>query len=96
MCKFLNTTVRLNSVLINIEDTRNTGNLFADTNFDLEEAISSDNKSAALVNNPYTKNISEGAEACVLMKHLTSSINDFDQTKIQLQDQGSDITESVP
>ena len=87
---------RIRHNFVNIGDTRNTGNTFADTNCDIGEVISNDNESAALVNNPYIENISEGDESYVQMEHLISSINDFNQFKIQLEGQGSDITESVP
>lgn len=87
---------RIRHNFANIGDTRNTGNTFADTNRDIGEVISNDNESAALVNNPYIENISEEDESCVQMEHLISSINDFNQFKIQLEGQGSDITESVP
>ena len=79
-----------------MDDTRNTGNPFTDTNCDIGEVISNDNESAALVHNPYTKNISEGDEAYVQMKHSISSINNFRRNKIQVEVQGSDITKSVP
>lgn len=51
------------SVSINIDDAKNTDNLFADTNCATEEVINNDDESAAPVKNPYNENISEADKA---------------------------------